>query len=271
MPDTRHPIQPRYAFIFLLLAVTCLGTNFVGQMFFPGLNTFPIAVRALLSGLGLLALGLGSEWLLARQFHGEITLGLTPSAKSLAGLLVGSVGGVIIVAGMAVGLWFFSPFHFDHGTATFRQILPDVQNYFLGNSGEELVFRGYLLIILARRFGLNVALLFIAGIFGLFHLPGLNGYAALKMCLTTASLSYLFAAAFLASGTIWAAVALHFVSNVVLHKITGLDNGVALLHPVMENQQEHSYDPAFWICLILPLAVAYPLFSLRFPTRLKIA
>jgi membrane protease YdiL (CAAX protease family) len=263
-----NSIRPRQFIVFLLLAFACIGSSIAGQMFVPGMNTVPRIVRAMLAVSGLFAIAFGSERLLARQFHGEITLGLKPSARSLTGLLFGAAGGLVLVAGFAGGLWLFSPFHFERGPATVRQIFPDVQNYFLSNIGEELVFRGYLLIVLARRFGLNIALLVIACLFGLFHLPGLSGLAAVKMIFTTAACSYLFAGAFLASGTIWAAIALHFVANVALHKITGLDNGVALLQPVMQSPDQHSYDPAFWICVILPLMMAYPLIAYRSPMRL---
>lgn len=262
-------VQRRQFLIFLFLVIVCIGSNTAGGIFFPGVNILPRIARALLAGLGLLAIAVGSECLLIRQFHGECTLGLKPSAKSLAGFAFGIAGGGVVVAVIAGVLWLFSPFHLDRGSVTVRQILPDVQNYLFSNIGEELVFRGYLLIMLARRFGLNIALLLIACLFGLFHLPGLGGLAALKMFFTTAAFSCLFASAFIASGSIWTAIALHFVANVALHKVAGLDNGAALLQPVMQNQGVHSYDPGFWICLIVPLAMACPLLALRSPTCLK--
>ena len=263
-------IRHRHFFAFLLLVIVCIGSNTAAGVFFPGVNTAPRIARAVIAGLGLLAIALGSEYLLLGQFHGQFTLGLKPSANSLAGFAFGTAGGVAVVAAIAGGLWLFSPFHFDTGSATVRQILPDVQNYFFSNLGEELVFRGYLLIMLSQRFGLYRALLLIAFAFGLFHLPGLSGFAALKMVFTTAAFSCLFAGAFIASGTIWAAFMLHFISNAALHKIAGLDDGAALLQPVMQSPGRHSYEPGFWICLIVPLAMAYPLVAYRSPMRLKI-
>lgn len=268
--QTLNRFEHRQFFLFLLLVIVCIASNLVGRMFFPGENIAPRIARAILAGFGLLAIAFGSEHLLIRQFHGEFTLGLNLSAKSMAGFAFGAAGGVVLVAAIAGVLWLFSPFHFNRGSATIGQILTDVQDYLFSNIGEELVFRGYLLIMLARRFGLITALLVIACLFGLFHLPGLRGFAALKMIFTTAAFSCLFAGAFIASGTIWTAIALHFVSNVALHKISGLDHGMALLQPVMHSQTLHTYDPAFWICLIVPLAMAYPLLAHRSPMRLKI-
>ena len=83
------------------------------------------------------------------------------------------------------------------------------------------------------------------------------------MIFTTGACSYLFAAAFLATGTIWAAIALHFVGNLVLHKITGLSNGAALLKPVLQVPYPTSYDPGFWVFFLIPLLLAYPLFRFR--------
>jgi membrane protease YdiL (CAAX protease family) len=138
-----------------------------------------------------------------------------------------------------------------------------VQTYLLSNVGEELIFRGYLLLVLIRRFGLSVGLFITSVLFGLFLLPGLTGLAALKMVFTTAACSYLFASAFLATGTIWAAIALHFVGNVALHKITGLSHGQALLKPVLQGSYPTSFDPAFWVSLSVPLLLAWALFRSR--------
>src|SRR5207247_1200909 len=101
----------------------------------------------------------------------------------------------------------------------------------------------------------------IAILFGLFHLPGLTGMAALKMVFTTAACSYVFAAAFLQTGTIWGAVALHLVANVALHKLTGLDGGAAILKPVLNSNYSHNFDAGFWIFLTVPLLLALPLLS----------
>jgi uncharacterized protein len=83
------------------------------------------------------------------------------------------------------------------------------------------VFRGYLLIALAQWLGTTRALWLLALPFGLFHLPGLDVFALSKMILTTGAMHFVFAYAYLASRSLWAAVSLHAVSNTLLHTIIG--------------------------------------------------
>jgi membrane protease YdiL (CAAX protease family) len=165
-----------------------------------------------------------------------------------------------VISLITAGFWLFAPFHFERGTLGAREGLVAINGYFWSNIGEELVFRGYVLIVLIRRFGLRAALAATALIFGLFHLPGQSGLGAVKMVFTTAAFSYLLSAAFLTTGTLWTAIALHFGANVLLHKITGLSGGVALVKPVLQGAYP-SYDPAFFVTVAVPLLGAWLMFS----------
>ena len=262
MGAAREPIQIKPLLCFVLLVAICIGSSVAGHMFFPGSNALPYAIRTVLTAVGTIILAVGSERLLARQFGNELTLGLRPASKAAAGFLSGSFAAIVWISLLAAAFWLFVPFHFERGALKARDVLPTAHHYFWSNLGEELVFRGYLLIVLWRAFGLRMALALVALLFGLFHLPGLSGMAALKMIFTTAAASYFFAAVFLATGTLWTAVALHFMGNVLLHKISGLDGGAALLKPVLHHSYP-SYDPGFWVFMIIPLLLAWLLFSWR--------
>lgn len=261
MDRKSEPIQLASFGWFLLLALVCVGSTVTGQMFFPGQNAVPSAVRTVLTIGGFVMMGVGSERMLAQQFGGRVTLGLKPSLRALAGFLGGAAGGLLFVAAIIVVLWVVRPFHFARGAASALDRLPDLQGYLLSNMGEELIFRGYLLIVLERRFGLRIALLIVAIFFGLFHLPGLSGMTALKMVFTTAACSYLFAAAFLVTGTIWSAIGVHFAANVFLHVVSGLSGRPAILTPVFDAPAPSGYDPGFWVCVTVPLLLALAVFS----------
>lgn len=263
MVPAQRSISGRGIGFFLLLVAVCIGINIAGHMFFPGANTIPRAIRALLSCVGLVVLAVGSEHLVPKPFGITSTLGIKLSTRSIRGMILGALGGIMLVAVCGGVFWLLVPFHFERTSITLLQILPDVQNYLFSNIGEELIFRGYFLLLLARRFGLSVALCTTAVLFGLFHLPGMNGLPAVKMVFTTAACSFLFAGAFLATRMRWTAIALHFVGNVVLHKITGLSNGDALLKPVLHEAYPAHYDPGFWVFLIVPLLLAFALFAFR--------
>ena len=232
-------------------------------MFFPGQNLFVTIVRTSLAALGIIILALGSERLLKRDFGPGSplsTLGLKPSRRALTGLLLGTLGAIFVIGLITACLWLIAPFRFEPGSLTASEAYHTINMFFWSNVGEELVFRGYLLLILAHRFGLRPALLLTAIVFGLFHLPGLSGLAAVKMVFTTAAFSYLFSAAFLKTGTLWTAIALHFFANVFLHKVNGLSGGSALLKPIFQNGYPAA-DPGTILMLVIPLSAAWFLFA----------
>lgn len=260
MITAREPIQLKSLAYFFLLVAICIGSSVAGQMFFPGSNILPHTVRMVLTAAGTIVLAVGSERLLARQFGDNATLGLRPSGKAVVGLVGGCFAAFLWIGLLAAAFWLLVPFHFERGSLTAREIVPAAHQYFWSNFGEELVFRGYLLIVVSRAFGLRIALALLALFFGLFHLPGLSGIAAVKMIFTTAAASYFFAAVFLATGTLWTAVALHFMGNVALHKISGLDGGAAMLKPVLHSTYPR-YDSGFWVFVTLPLFLSWLIFS----------
>jgi membrane protease YdiL (CAAX protease family) len=90
------------------------------------------------------------------------------------------------------------------------------------------VFRGYLIIALTQWLGITRALWLLAVPFGLLHVPGLDALAAFKMMLTTGAMHFVFAYAYLATRSLWAAVSLHAVVNTLLHSVVGVGEPAAL-------------------------------------------
>lgn len=117
------------------------------------------------------------------------------------------------------------------------------------------MFRGYLLLLLTRHFGLARGLFIVGLLFGLFHLPGLSGWAAAKMICTTMTWSYLFAYGFILTGSLWTALGMHMAGNIVLHHVAGLSAKPSLLTAVLHDPWPTSYDPAFvvWFAVSIPV------------------
>lgn len=111
------------------------------------------------------------------------------------------------------------------------KIIPviDVVSYSLGNTLEELLFRGFLLLAAVRLFGKAGAVLLVSFLFGLFHLQGLGlTKEGLSMVVTTFTMSLLFIAVIDYTGSIWPSVTLHITVNLLLHTLgfDGTGNGI---------------------------------------------
>lgn len=219
--------------------------SFAGQI---GRIAVPLSVT-----LGLVAL---NRYCLSKQGFSFDLLGLhfRKSGYFFVGVLC-SIPVVLAIGGVA---YLFVPFHWSRGALAWPDLWWQIFEYVAGNSGEELMFRGYLLIVLWARWGLASALLIVALLFGVFHLPGLSGAAAVSMICTTAFGSYLFAFSYLLTGSLWTAFGLHVGSNVFLHHVFGLGNGKSLLAVQLhEAWPNHPYFPVLiWGAATLPFVVA---------------
>lgn len=210
---------------------------------FPGTSVFQQLARILIP----LALAAGLVVLNLRLFRRD---GLPANALNLRPRQVGwfLVGGVIItpvILLIAAVISLGVPFHWERGGLTWTRVAWQFAEYTVGNSAEELIFRGYLLLILMRHVGLASALLAMALLFGAFHLPGLSGGTAVKMICTTAVGSYLFAYGYLITGSLWTAIGMHVWGNLLLHQILGLTGGASILRVVVHGTWPESWDPAF--------------------------
>ncbi len=173
--------------------------------------------------------------------------------------LLGGLQVIPIVAMMAGALWILVPFHWVQGTLTLENLCWRFGEYLAWNFGEELMFRGYALLLLQRYLGLQSVLLVISLLFGLFHLPGLFGLAAIKMICTTAIWSYIFGLRFIQTGSLWVAVGMHVCGNVLLHRVLGLFGEESLLRIGFDAPWPSGYDPGFAVSLAITLPVALDL------------
>lgn len=253
--------------IFLCWCVTAYGFGLAGVTFFP--NELPGAQigRAFLAACGVALLLSGSQVLLRRDGFSEDALGLRLRLPHVKGFLLGIVGALVFIALIAAALAVQAPFHWEPGTLPLDRAVFAAHTYFWTSFGEELIFRGYALVVLSCYLGPRKAALALALPFGLFHLPGLQLATAAKMIATTSAMSVLFSYSFLFTGTLWTAIGLHFALNVSLHTLTGLDGDgkTALWKPIFEHWPT-GYDAGFWTLITLTSLVAFFL-SRKIPQR----
>ena len=242
--DLRLNIRDAFSFIFLAVMVWTM--NSVAQMLFPSQNIFPYFVRTAISAAGAIILIFGSIRLLKKSNVTANALGLKLSQNSLLNFILGVMIGVIVMVIAGVVLYISVPYHFIGGPLKTSGVVKEAHSFFWGNFTEELLFRGYPLIILSRLLGWRAAVCIMALPFGLFHLPGLGfSMEGLKMVITTVTYSFVFSYALILTGTLWTAIGVHVVSNILLHSISGLDGlGRAVFTPVFETRWPVNYDPA---------------------------
>jgi membrane protease YdiL (CAAX protease family) len=235
----------RDAFSFIVLAVIVWAMNSIAQMLFPSQNLLPYFARATISAAGALILIFVSIRLFKKSNVAADALGLKLSQDSLFNFILGVMIGMIVMVILGLVLYIFVPYHFIGGSLKTSEAVKEAHSFFWGNFTEELLFRGYPLIILSQLLGWRVAVCIMALPFGLFHLPGLGfNIEGLKMVITTSTYSFVFSYAFILTGTIWTAIGVHVVSNILLHSISGLDGlARAVFTPVFETTWPVNYDP----------------------------
>ena len=254
----------RDAFSFIFLAVIVWTMNSVAQMLFPSQNLLPYFVRTTISAAGALILIFGSIRLLKKSNVAEDTLGLKLYKKTLFNFILGVIMGVIVMVILGVVLYIFVPYHFIGGPLRTSEVVKESHSFFWGNFTEELLFRGYPLIILSQLLGWRAAVCIMALPFGLFHLPGLGfSTEGLKMVITTATYSFVFSYSFVLTGTLWTAIGAHIASNILLHSISGLDGlARAVFTPVFETSWPVNYDPGLLSFVTSAIVMALLLYLL---------
>ena len=168
--------------------------------------------------------------------------------------LAGGLISIIFVGLIAGSLWLLTPFHWEPGTLTDGDVAWRFAEYFGSNFTEELMFRGYLLLILRRSLASGRALLIVSLLFGLFHLPGLSGIVALKMICTTTLFSWILGLIFIKTSSLWTAVGMHVVGNTVLHTVLGMSGEQSVFRMKFVKPPPTGYDAGLTayvvICLV---------------------
>jgi membrane protease YdiL (CAAX protease family) len=267
--DETRPFPTASLVWFVLGAVVLRLLAIPAWMFFPERGVFAHSARVvipLLVVIGLIAL---NRKFLMRDGFPRDTLGL--GLRRIGWFFAGGVLIVPVILAMAGALWLLVPFHWERGAMAWSQLGWKTAEYFAGNFGEELAFRGYVLVVLTRDLGLTRALLIGALLFGLFHLPGLSGMQAIKMICTTGAMSFVFAYGYVLSGSLWTAVGLHVFGNVILHEVLGMSGKSGIATMVFHEPWPSSYDPAFlvWLGVSIPVAVTGALLVKRFGMKIR--
>ena len=183
------------------------------------------------SAMTLLALG-GGVWVVGSRAGGASALGLVPVpwrafAAWSAGLVATglAVTAAFRVAGPRLGLG---------ESRLLRDLLPRTPREratFAGLSlaagvGEELAYRGYVIPVLAGLVGSPVAIALSSLVFGLLH-----AYQGALGMVRTATLGWVLAVGFLASGSLWPPMAAHAILDLLL--------GMALAERMMVPEEAH--------------------------------
>jgi membrane protease YdiL (CAAX protease family) len=252
-------LTPGSLVMFVLGAVLLRLASVAGWAFFPGAGLGVRLGRIVIPGVMALGLVWLNHFVLRRDGWPADPLELRVTARRAGWFVAAVLAAFGIVALLLAALWVQVPFRFQRGPLTGPNLGWQTAEYFFGNSGEELIFRGYLLLALIRAWGIGRAVLATSVLFALFHLPGLGGATALKMMATTFLGGCLYAYGFLLTHTLWTAVGLHVAGNIVLHQISGASGQKSVWKPVFESPWPTAYDPAFvaWLAVLIPLVVAF--------------
>jgi membrane protease YdiL (CAAX protease family) len=218
----------------MVLAAAAITLLQIAHTFFPGDLVGAHAGRLSCTIASLVLLVAGSRWLLERDGIDAERLRVGFDARHGKAFLFGTAVGTAHIFVLVVVLYLALPFEITAGTLQSRTVALEGLHYLAGNFGEELIFRGYLLVVLARWLGTTRAIWLLALPFGLFHFQGLDAAALAKMMLTTGAMHFVYAYAILATRSLWAAVALHAIGNTLLHKVFGVGEPALLATRFLE-------------------------------------
>lgn len=213
---------------FLVFAGAAVAALQLSHAVFPGGRGLAHVGRALCSMAAIVTLVAGSRWLLRRDGIPVARLGLGLAPRHARAFAIGTGIAVAHILLLVAALYVAAPFEVSAGPLPMTSVLLASAGYLTGNFVEELLFRGYLLVVLARWLGTTKALWVLALPFGLFHFPGLDLLALGKMVLTTGAMHFVYGYAWIATRSLAAAVALHAVGNTLLHEVVGTGKPAAL-------------------------------------------
>ncbi|HEX2099383.1 MAG TPA: type II CAAX endopeptidase family protein [Candidatus Synoicihabitans sp.] len=253
---TSAPPRPLALITFVVAAAFAWAIRWFSTGFFwiPAAPDLSHTISILLA----LTIVVGTTWIvLRRERLGFDSIGFTFRPRYVPAFGFGALIGTGVVVVVALLLTLTLRGHWQAGAATWGYVLLSLQAYFWGSMLEELMFRGYLLPRLIAWWGRGYALAALAVAFGLLHLPGLSGLAAVKMVGTTAACGFLYSALVLRTGTVWSAIAAHAAMNWVLHTVLGGTGKPGLFRPEFASASFHGIDIGFWALLLLAGGAAF--------------
>jgi uncharacterized protein len=223
-------LRPRLGSLcgFLVLAAASITALQLGHTFFPGDRGLAHLGRALCSLAAAGVLIAGSRWLLRWDGRPVDRLGLGLAPLHARAFALGTGLAVAHILVLVAALYALAPFEVGAGPLPLSAVALAAAGYLTGNFVEELLFRGYLLVVFARWLGTTKALWLLALPFGLFHFQGLDLLALGQMVLTTGAMHFVYGYAWIGTRSLAAAVALHAVGNTLLHEVLGTGKPAAL-------------------------------------------
>jgi hypothetical protein len=144
--------------LFLALAGVAITVLQLGHTLFPGDRGLALAGRTLCALAATGVLIAGSRWLLKRDGQAPDRLALGIDARHAGAFGVGAGMAVLHILLLLAALFVVVPFKVGAGPLPFTAVAAAAAGYLTGNFVEELLFRGYLLIVLAHWFGTTQAL-----------------------------------------------------------------------------------------------------------------
>ena len=237
--------------LFFLFGIIIWAINILAQSIFPGNNQFPLLIRSiiLLFNLGLcyyLNYRLSRKNLLTVN-----TLKFKP--ELIKYYFGGIVLGCLLIATIWATIYLVYPFKIINNALSKLNLAADIISYTLGNTLEELLFRGFLLVASVKILGKTGAVLFVSLLFGLFHLQGTGlTVQGLSMVITTFTMSLLFISVIYYTNSIWTAVTLHITGNLLLHTLgfDGTNNGLFQIRFFASNINGHFITLIYEIVVI---------------------
>ena len=213
--------------LFLFFGILLWIINIIGQMSFPGNNWFPFLMRSLILVFCLIA-----AYFLNHKFSRKNRFDFNTlkfKSESIKYYLGGVVLGCLLIATIWTIIYLIYPFEIIRNPYSKINPATDIISYSLGNTLEELLFRGFILVSLVKFFGKMGGVFFVSLLFGLFHLQG-SGLTSegLGMVMTTFTMSLLFISVIYYTKSIWTAATLHITGNLLLHTLglDGTNNGL---------------------------------------------
>jgi CAAX protease family protein len=174
-PTLLNIIPPYRALIFDFILFLSFGgliwtINIIGHSTFPGNNLFPFLIRSAILLL-LLAFTYYANYKFSRKNLLNFDI-LKFKPRFIKYYLGGILLGCLLIAAIWAIIYVIYPFEIIKNPYSKINVANDVIFYSLGNTFEELLFRGFVLLASVKLFGKMGGVFFVSLLFGLFHLQG---------------------------------------------------------------------------------------------------
>jgi membrane protease YdiL (CAAX protease family) len=217
------------AVIWAIFLSACVLGLFVLTQYLGGwLHLPPNSSYYIVLGIPLLALvGYG---LLVAAAEGRRPVEVLPHRGTIAEITMGALIGFLLLSAITAILWSLGLYKVqaNHWRRVFDSF---VFNSYLSGMMEELMFRGILLRLLGRAFGLAWGLVLSSVLFGLAHLTHGDWLAVVGI---TINAGFTMGLLYMATGSIWMSIGLHTAWDFTEVSLLGVNshNGLLLSTPV---------------------------------------